>query len=456
MLKALLLFILSCSVQGPLLAYELSPRPHEILGKKLSAFWAKEYTGLDVAAEMIEQDRRFLPALAERSVPFAVFDLGFEEKHITLSPVYRSIHVPEQMNGQRTMRAHHGTSVLNLINGPKAIRMTDVGTLVGLAGITHSFQYSYYYKKIKKRGPLPKVTSNSLGWSNESIPELVALAENDGVLWTLAAGNSFPEPVKKLERNSRALLVGSFAPNGLTSYEAQIHPNMVILAPANKELLTLNGHGELHSFGASSGAAPIVASTLINMAFYLPSLKRDQVFQLLRQTGWKSAENKWGLENFPPLLNSFKATLVARQLFLLCGQESRCIAENLKNPDVLTSAKRAWSKLKLDGTKEQKLRAAALLGQENERQDLIEYYKKNELFWNASFFQFLGQQDLNLEQMERWAFEALSEGLFEFNAYRYTPLYSESYRRQLESAPLIKDHHKNTYLSLDREDIMGR
>ncbi|CAN0073511.1 unnamed protein product, partial [Chrysoparadoxa australica] len=250
-----------------------------ILNKKLSPFWAKEYAGLDLVKDLIEQDR--IGRFSDReNIPFAVFDLGFEKDHISLSEGFLDLIVPPQMNGRRTMRANHGTSVLNLLTGPETIRATDVGTLVGLGGIAHAFQYKYYLQEMEKRGVNPKVISNSLGWNSDSIPDLVKSASEKGTLWFLAAGNFFPEPVSELEKNSEAMLVGSFAYNGLTSYEAQIDPKMVVLAPANKELLTIDGEGKIYNFGASSGATPLVSATAINISFYLPNLKRAQMVKI--------------------------------------------------------------------------------------------------------------------------------------------------------------------------------
>lgn len=446
MLKALylglpFLFIFSSFIQGA----EYSR--HKILGKDLSPFWAKEYIGMDLIADIMEQDKEQLSEL--NSVAFAVFDLGFEKDHITLSDGFTDITIPPQMNGRRTMRANHGTSVLSLLTGPEELRMENNGTLVGLAGIQFPGQYHYAFKNMEDRGVFPKVVSNSLGWNSERIPELVREVSLKGNLWVLAAGNSFPDPVKKLERDSLALLVGSFAPNGLTSYEAQIHENMVILAPANKELLTLDGYGKTHSFGASSGATPIVAATLINMSFYLPSLTREQAIRILKRTGWSSIENKLGFKNLPPLLNSFKAILMARSIFLECGADELCINEKVTKESIKVDLKFEWA------TEEKNLRAQALLKGGDDLLNLANYYDSQGLYWNAEFFKFLFQEKISLSKVETWTKEAIDEGLYEFNSFRYFPYYSKETKSYLKESSKIKDHHKGIYLGLKKEDIQG-
>jgi hypothetical protein len=424
--------------------------PHIILGKKLTPFWSKEYTGLDLANDIIEHDK--IMNSKKELVPFAVFDLGFEKDHITLSEGFLDIPVRPQMNGRRTMRAHHGTSVLNLLTGPENLRMTNSGSLIGLGSIQFSGQYNYAFKKMEERGTWPKIVSNSLGWNTEKIPQLVEEVEKKGTLWLLAAGNSFPDPVKKIERDSRALLIGSFAPNGMTSYEAQIHQSMVVLAPANKELLTINGYGKIHSFGASSGATPVAAATLINMSFYLPELTRKQAITILRKTAWPSAENKIGYEKLPPLLNSYKAILLARYLSLECNEDARCIDEVLNGnlDNVLLDAGFEWT------SQEKNLRSSSLLGNENSRKSLIEFYQNKDFYWNAEFFKFVGRSKLDFKKLEGWTEEAIQQGTYEFNSYRYFPLYSEKMRTFLKETSFVKEHHKGIYLGLNEEDLKGR
>lgn len=424
--------------------------PHIILNKKLSPFWAKEYAGLDLVKDLIEQDR--IGRFSDReNISFAVFDLGFEKDHISLSEGFLDLIVPPQMNGRRTMRANHGTSVLNLLTGPETIRATDVGTLVGLGGIAHAFQYKYYLQEMEKRGVNPKVISNSLGWNSESIPDLVKSASEKGTLWFLAAGNSFPEPVSELEKNSEAMLVGSFAYNGLTSYEAQIDPKMVVLAPANKELLTIDGQGKIYNFGASSGATPLVSATAINISFYLPNLKRAQMVKILKSTSWPSVENKLGHGDLPGLLNSFKAVLVARNIALKCEDNGECIDKEIHSEE-------AYEVVQLDtewNEKEKQLRALSLIGNVESTRELIHYYRSIGLEWNAEYFIFLGEKTFITEKAERWTRQAMDEGLFEFNSYRYFPLYSETLKNTLKESTMVKEYHKDMYLKLTKENLRG-
>lgn len=417
-----------------------------ILDKELSKCWAKEYAGLDLVRDLVKRDRE---NTSKPKSQVAVFDLGFERDHISLT---EEIEVPPQMNGRRTMRAHHGTSVVNLLTGPEEMRMTDEVSLIGLGGISHAFQYNYFFKNFEETGRLPKIISNSLGWNDPKISEVVERAYQRNVLWLLAAGNGFPRPVKELEISSKALLIGSFAPNGLTSYETQIDKRMLILAPANKELLTLNGYGEPHLFGATSGATPVVAATLTNITFYLPEITREQVWILLRKSGQLSTENKIGLKDHPPLLNAYKAVRVAKKISNECENESdeeACIDQLLND-----STTYQIQDLDMDyGTEEKNLRARALLGDRMSTESLIKKYENMKLYWNSEYFRFLLREKISLPKLEAWTREAIDEGLYEYNSFRYFPLYSQETRDYAEMATTISDHHKKTYLNLIREDL---
>ena len=124
----ILLFIVA---QSQSLALDCSQSlPHSsILGRSLSPLWAQEYIGADLVLEELKNHDR-------DKVKTAVFDLGFESDYINLNS---EIDVPFQVNGRRRMRAHHGTSVVNILNGPFGI--TTEMDLISLGRINFKFLY---------------------------------------------------------------------------------------------------------------------------------------------------------------------------------------------------------------------------------------------------------------------------------------------------------------------------
>lgn len=435
---------------------ELQP---EVLGDKLSRLWAQEYIGSDLIKEELKEVESSL-------VDLAVIDLGFEEEHITLSEDFENIDVPFQRNGNRRMRAHHGTSVLNLLTGPETYRVTDHARLINLTAASFSGMYRYTARGFEKNNHYPRVISNSLGWSDEKIPEVVSELAAKGVLWFLAAGNDFPTPVKKLERDSEALLVGSFAPSGLTSYEAQNHKNLIVLAPANVELLTINGYGEEHMFGASSGATPLVAGTVINLLALNPALTKKHIVTILRQTAFKSVENKLGLKDMPGLLNGYLAFTVVKTITKLCGLDENCLTRELSNSD--TFKEEVDTKLEesvncfefmqaSDSDKEQILKELRRLSFLKSRFHQIETacaYRSLGLPKNAEYFDFISTDVLDLARMEQQARKAQDEAIYQISYYRYGPYYSEGYEKHLENSPM-KEYHKKALKELKKKHLEG-
>ncbi len=433
-----------------------STGPVAILGEKLSPLWAQEYSGSDLIREDLAQ-------LEATSIPLAVIDLGFEADHIQLSRGHEDIHIPPQMNGRRTMRAHHGTSVVNLLTGPNDIRVTDKAVLINLTAAIASSMYAYMIRGFERDAHYPRVVSNSLGWTSESIVEVVNGAVDKGVLWFLAAGNAFPEPVRKHEIESKALLVGSYAPSGLTSFESQNHRDMLVLAPANEELLTIDGYGKRHNFGATSGATPIVAGTVINLLSVLPILDKESVVKIIKKTAFKSVENKLGFKEMPGLLNGYLAYRVVKRLRDNCGQSLPCVKKEIQNSQTFSFSvtQELESTVNCHAFKKgrsqkvlKELRRLSFLKSRFHQRETACAYEVLGLKKNAEFFRFLANENPNLREMEDKALEAIKQNLFQVSYYRYTPLYSEDLHEELLRSDL-GEHRKGTLGGLTLENLRG-
>ncbi len=81
-----------------------------------------------------------------------------------------------------------------------------------------------------------------------------------------SAGNKGNKPVSSVAvRNSQsanAILVGSLTPNGSKSSFSQEHPEVHIMAPADKNIRTTNAFGQAVHFGGTSASAPLVTGAL--------------------------------------------------------------------------------------------------------------------------------------------------------------------------------------------------
>lgn len=426
----------------------------EIFGnKKLTPLWSQEYIGSDLIQDELK-DLNLSP------VDLAIYDLGFEQDYVTLT---EPIDVPYQRNGNRRMRAHHGTSVASVINGPYPFGHTSQINLIQLGSIHYSGMYRYYYNKLEAEGRYPKIISNSLGWNSESILEVVNKADKKGVLWFLASGNRWPEEVRELEIKSKAMLVGSFSPLGLTTFGTQLHNDMLILAPANSELLAIDGLGKRTLFGGTSGATPVVAATMANIASLWPKIDRANTIKLLKNTAFYSAENKIGNLKAPRLLNAYKAFKVAQRILSYCRSEDNvksCFNQSLDKPsfhlfdlDLITCSE--FKKIDRDFKNDllKKMRRRALLGIRFQDEHLSCAYESIGFDANAEFYRFRSQQDhINFDDYLEDTLDALYQGVFEISYYKYlNKMNKEKIRNSINNSSELSDYHKQTLLEFIHE-----
>ncbi len=417
---------------------------YAVLGR--TTFWGQEYAGIDLV-------RDELKTIESDFVDLAVFDLGFESEYVTLTEL---IHVPPQLNGNRKMTADHGTAMVNIINGPAPYGASDKIRLMGLHAIPSSYNYHLILKKYKEQGRVAKIISNSLGWSQATVADTVQEAYELGVFWFLAAGNSFPEPVRDYEVASKALLVGSFSPLGWTSFETQNHEDLLVLSPADEYLATIDGKGR-HSFiGQSSGGNAMAAATAANILSLVPTLTHEQYKLLIRKTAFDSIENKLGLLKMPKLLNAYKAFKVAERIRGLCVQQgSTCVNKVLRAAETyqFTGNPVTCSAVFKEKSENQKrifvqLRKNALLGIDGQAEELRCVYSKLGFKDNAQFYKFISDKTINVSDLEREVREQISQGTKSHPLYRFMSLYNKSIENHIRDQSQFNDYIKKELLSL--------
>ena len=422
--------------------------------KRLTTEWAQEYIGSDLVKEELRD-------LNLGKVKLAIFDLGFEQDYVTLN---RPIEVPPQLNRNRRMTAHHGTSVASVINGPESYGHSEAIDLINLSAISFAGYYSFAFRNFEQNNEYPKIISNSLGWGSDSIKEVAKKASDKNILWFLASGNDWPTPVRDWEIDSEALLVGSFAPNGLTTFGTQLHDDMLILAPSNSELLAINGYGNRTLFGGTSGATPVVAATMANIATLWPEVDRESTKKLLLHTSFASAENKLGNEKAPRLLNSYRAFKIAQRVLSSCSGESNlktCFLDSLDNPsfyffdlEVISCAEFVDTHRDFQADILKKMRRRGLLGIKGQDQELACAYRFLGFEKNAEFYEFRSNRKLDMNNYLEETKEALSQGVFEISFYKYfTNMNEKELVEAIESSAEISDYRKRELLSYFAERI---
>ncbi|WP_413557352.1 S8/S53 family peptidase [Bdellovibrio sp. HCB209] len=298
-------------------------KPLDVEGSKLSPYWAQEYVGADLAKEELRQ----IPGLTP--VPFAVYDGGFEKAYVNL---IHDIPVDQEQDRGRRMRANHGTKVVNIINGPGMISVSELVDYVQLRRTSPGAFYFGAIEDISKLPVAPQIISNSMGWPGERITELTKMLDEHGLIWVLAAGNDHPTPIADYEVTPHVISVGSYSPRGLQTIYSQESKELDILAPADGYQASINGSGEADTFGATSGATPMVSGTIANMKALLPSLNRAEAETILKRTAIRSFNSLYSKVNHAKLLNSYKAVRVAMNLRAVCGQNVTCLSKEINNP----------------------------------------------------------------------------------------------------------------------------
>ncbi|MBO9666210.1 MAG: S8/S53 family peptidase [Bdellovibrio sp.] len=419
---------------------ELEDRqPLQVEDGSLSPFWAQEYVGADLAKIELHKQHDLKP------VPFAIYDGGFEKKYVTL---LHDIPVDGEKDGNRPIRANHGTSVANVINGPGMMSMSELVDYVQLKRVSPSVYYWTAYKELEKLEVKPQVLSNSMGWDSEEVAEYAKKADAAGIIWVMASGNDHPNPIAEHERTAPTISVGSYSPRGLQTIYSQESDQLDILAPADEYMASMNGSGEKSTFGATSGATPMVSGTIANLKSILPSLNRGTVETILKKTALLSLHSYYSKTNKTGFLNSYKAVLVTARLKEVCGDNADCanqeaqkdatyqFAELPLNPRVAATC---ISPLKLGKADMMDLRRNFLLNPEKTvyAQMLSCAYKNEHYSINADYYQNMmliySNPALLQKKIQKMAVQAVRKGYLNSASLRDLELLDDSFEKTLKA-----------------------
>lgn len=320
--RRFLLSILSVSIASNAFAFvEMEMRkPVEMEDGTLTPFWAQEYIG----ADLVKEEMKALPNL--RRIPFAVYDSGFEKKHIRLS---FDIPVDTAFNGNRPVKGHHGTSVANIVNGTGMKSVSEIVDYVHLKRVSPAVFYFGVVKEMQTLPVKPQVISNSMGWTSPQVLELAQQVDQMGVIWVMASGNDHPEKIVEYERIAPVIAVGSYSPRGLQTRSSQESDQLDILAPADEYQASIDGNGAETLFGGTSGATPLVSGSIANIKSLLPGLTRQQVESLMKRTAIRSLHSYYSRTNKTGLFNAYKMFHVALRLKNICGDDGACLQKEI-------------------------------------------------------------------------------------------------------------------------------
>ena len=139
-----------------------------------------------------------------------------------------------------------------------------------------------------------------------------------------ASGNFYPRKLESIKdtasKNFDIIIVGSFSPEGSVSHFSEEGEEVQILAPSDDFLSTVGYDGKHETFGATSGAVPLVTASLAGFEWlsgYHPTPEEAKI--LLEKTAIPTPHiYEKPMRNGVGLVNSYKLGRVGKRLKQKC------------------------------------------------------------------------------------------------------------------------------------------
>ena len=313
---------------------DLIPNKQNLMGGKLSDYWAQELIGSDLVREELEKTD---PPDIENWI--AVFDSKARDHNIhvknLISDEGRHAVLPkirEKISFLETYETYGRTDGKQYDS-----KVYREGKRYQSALSVYDTSYPGDYLTDFKERP-PRYINNSMDWAEskdiyEVFEKLSSSLSNTIVV--VASGNSFPKKLgdiqSKASKNDIAILVGSFSPSGFISEFSQSGKEVHILAPSDGWITSADKNGNYKRFSGTSGAAPLVTGSLASFEWlsgYHPTAKEAKI--LLEKTALPSLHSHEKPQvNGAGLLNAYKLAEVAKRLKKKCGNDSSCFKKEI-------------------------------------------------------------------------------------------------------------------------------
>ena len=155
----------------------------------------------------------------------------------------------------------------------------------------------------------------------------------------LAAGNGGEAPLNphtvNASRKYDAIVVGSLEPEGKKSSISQQGAEVFITAPSGEDQISMDQNGNLRRLGGTSGAAPLVTSSLAGFEWlsgYHPTAEESKI--LLEKTAIPTPHSHDVPQlNGVGMVNAYKLGEVAKFLKQECKTDVDCFKRMIRNPN---------------------------------------------------------------------------------------------------------------------------
>ena len=290
-----------------------------LMGGKLSDYWAQELIGSDLLKEELEKNptpkiENWILVLDGEKIEHNILvqNLISDEGQHSVLPKLKNI------------------SFFNLDRGDETDYQEGKGHKQAISEYEINFPGDYFFG-YKKRPP--SFINNSMSWEeNKNIYEVFKSFSSSlsRTIVITTSGNKFPYKLdsltSKASKNFNAILVGSFSPKGFVSQFSQSDEEVSILAPSDKWITSAGKKGKYRRFGGTSGSAPLVTGSLAGFEWlsgYHPTAQEAKI--LLEKTALPTLHShEKPLRNGAGLLNSYKLGEIAKRLRKKCGKNTLC------------------------------------------------------------------------------------------------------------------------------------
>lgn len=294
-----------------------------LLGGKLTPLWAQEYIGADLAKER-------LATIKDRQViGLGVIDSGYIPKNLK-SKVAKDVVLRITKEGDFNpwgpsnwlFNADHANLVTNLILHPRYGASLD-GEIAAVAGRGGDQDFNIT-ADLFAQSRAKVINLSILVDAHENPYRNLSRLVDQGRLLVLASGNDYPRDVNMAMNSLPAVFVGSMGPDGLVSSFSVQGKKLMVLAPSDFYIYSTVDDEKPEVFSGTSGASPLVAGSLMNVASLLPEITYDQVDELLRQTSISLPSNRDLMSrNGYGMINSYRMVRYAEQVRALAPFKSQ-------------------------------------------------------------------------------------------------------------------------------------
>lgn len=315
------------------LAQMVSPEILETL-KHSSYLWSQQYAGADLAKKELNSRKNKKKYTNETKVSIA--DAQFVTRPIIDKkyPMGKIFKLHDYDPSHNWNEGNHGDLATSLIFSKSEASTAAKGMIHSIAFLDSMEDFPLLINAYEKIGYPDIISSSTIHWMIDKegggLDAVKKIIDNHSLIIASGGNNFFQKaPLPYIKNN--IIHVGFTSDLGYPSMHSNAGSEIDILVPSGNHQISFTKES-YHLFGASSGAAPVVAGVASNIFSILGiNLSHDLFLKLVRDSALKKT---WSSNNQVPVLNAYKAIKVAIKISNKCTQNSLdCIRGEIYNSE---------------------------------------------------------------------------------------------------------------------------